>query len=114
MPGKTSNLTAKQSYITELVAHNNLPTQIIVNQRYITPEVRKVSDILITTTDNNIWTIHSLLAAEVFKLDLQPWQYCTIIDREQNTVKMGFLLVLTHKLEENTYSNHVEAGEKNM
>ena len=46
--------------------------------------------ILNNTTSRNIWICQPLLAAEVFEVELHPWQYKSILHREGNTIKVGF------------------------
>ena len=37
---------------------------------------------LINTMDHNIWIRQPVLAAEVYELELHPWQFCTVLNQE--------------------------------
>ena len=81
--GKLSKLVNKGLYMVELAVHNNLPSGVVVNHSYATPEAGQVAVILINTTSRNIWICQPLLAAEIFGVELYPWstnQFC--IERE--------------------------------
>ena len=94
VPGKLSNLVTKESYMIELAAHNNLPSGVVVNCSYVTPKAGQVAVILINTTSRNIWIHQPLLAAKIYKVELHPWQYISILYREGNTIKVGFQLIV--------------------
>ena len=74
----------------ELAAHKNLPPGIVVNCSYVTPKAGQLVVILINTSNRNIWTCQPLLAAEVYEVELHPWQYLSVLYREGNTFKAGF------------------------
>ena len=85
--GKLSKLVKKGSYIVELAVHNNLPSGVVVNCCYTTPKAGQVSVILINTTSRNNWICQPLLAAEIFEVELHPWQYKSVLQREGNTTE---------------------------
>ena len=80
----------KGSYLVESAAHNNLPSGVVVNHSYATSKAGQVAVILINTTSRNIWICQPLLAAEIFEVELHPWQYRSILHQQGNTIKVGF------------------------
>ena len=72
IPSNMSVLDGKRSYFLEKAAHNNLPSGIAVNTCYVAPKARKVSIILINTTNNNMWIRQPLLAAEMYEVNIEP------------------------------------------
>ena len=76
--------------MVELGVHNNLPSGVVVNHSYVTPKAGQVAVILINTTSRNIWICQPLLAAEIFEVQLHPWQYKSVLHREGNTIKVHF------------------------
>ena len=90
VPGKLSKLVTKGSYKVELAAHNNLPSGVVVNHSYVTPKAGQVAVTLINTTSRNIWICQPLLAANIYEVELHPWQYKSILHKEGNTIKVGF------------------------
>ena len=99
VPGKVSKLATKGLYMVELAAHNNLPSGVVVNCSYVTPKAGQVVVILINTTNRNIWIQQPLLAAEVYEVELHPWQCCSMLYREGNTIKVGLQLVVPPEVE---------------
>ena len=73
IPGKTSKIN-KGSYMLETAAHVNLPLGIVVNHSYDTSKAGRMSVILINTTSRNIWIMQPLLAADIYEVELHPWQ----------------------------------------
>ena len=90
VPGKLSKLVTKGSYMIALAVHNNLPSSVVVNCSYVTLKEGQMVVILINTTSRNIWICQPLVAAEIFEVELHPWQYKSILYREGNTIKVGF------------------------
>ena len=78
IPGSVSKLVAKESYMVELAAHNNLPSGVLINHSYVTPKVGQVAVILINIASRNIWINEPLLAADIFEVELYPWQYHSV------------------------------------
>ena len=70
------NLTKNMCYMLEISAHNNLPLGVAVNHRYVSPKAGRVLVILINTTSRNIWIGQPLLAANIYEIELHPWQLC--------------------------------------
>ena len=93
--------------MVELAAHNNLPSGVVVNCSYVTLKAGKVAMILINTTNRNIWICWPLLAAEVYEVELHPWQYHSMLYREGNINKVGFQPVVTPKIEGSLQVNQV-------
>ena len=96
----------------ELAAHNNLPSVIVVNCSYVTPKAGQVVVILINTTNINIWICQPLLAVDIFKVKLYPWQYHSVLYREGNTFKVGFQPIVPPEVEGNLQDNQMEAKVK--
>ena len=97
--GKLSKLVKNGSYLVESAAHNNLPSGVVVNCSYATSKAGQVVVILINTTSRNIWICQQLLAAEIYEVELHPWQYKSILHREGNTIKVGFQPVVPPEVE---------------
>ena len=106
--GKLSKLVKNGSYLVESAAHNNLPSGVVVNCSYATSKAGQVVVILINTTSKNIWIHHPLLAAEIFEVELHPWQYKSILHREGNTIKVGFQPIVPPEVEGDLQTNQVE------
>ena len=112
VPGKLSKLVTKELYMIELAAHNNLPSGVVVNYSYVTHKAGQVVVILINTNSRNIWICQPLLAAEIYEVELHPWQYKSMLYREGNTVKIGFQQIVLPEVEGNLQTNHVEVKVK--
>ena len=80
--GKTSRFSNKRSYMLETATHDYLPSGIIVNCSYDTPKAGRMSVILVNTTSRNIWIRQPLLAADIYEVELHPWQYHENLNRE--------------------------------
>ena len=98
--------------MVELAGHNNLPSDVVANCSYATPKAGKVAVILINTTSRNIWICQPLLAAEIFEVELHPWQYTSILHREGNTIKVGFQPIVPPEVEGDLQTNQVEVKVK--
>ena len=110
--GKLLKLVKKGSYLVESAAHNNLPSGVVVNCSYATSKAGQVVVILINTTSRNIWICQPLLAAEIFEVELHPWQYKSILHREGNTIKVGFQPIVPPEVEGDLQTNQVEVKVK--
>ena len=110
--GKLSKLMKKGSYLVESAAHNNLPSGVVVNHSYATSKAGQVAVILINTTSRNIWICQPLLAAEIFEVELHPWQYKSILHREGNTIKVGFQPIVPPDVEGDLQTDQVEVKLK--
>ena len=77
------------------------------------PNARRVSIILINTTNHNIWIRQPVLVANIFKVEVEPWQYCIIMEQERGEIIIRFQPVPPQ--ESNTEINiiAVEVTEKN-
>ena len=106
--GKLLKLVKKGSHLVESAAHNNLPSGVVVNHSYATSKAGQVAVILINTTGRNIWICQSLLAAEIFEVELHPWQYKSILHIEGNTIKVGFQPIVPPEVEGDLQMNQVE------
>ena len=95
----------------ELALHNNFPSGVEVNHSYLIPKTGQVAVILINTTNRNIWIHQPLLAAEVNKVELHPWQYPSMLYRE-NTIKVGFQPKVLPEVEGSLWANQVEVKVK--
>ena len=96
----------------ELPAHNNLPSGVMANHSYVTPKAGPVAVILINTTNRNIWICQALLAAKVYEVQLHPWQYCSMLCREGNTIQLGFQPVDPQEVEVRLQRNQVKVKLK--
>ena len=67
--------------MVELAVYSNLPSGVVVNYSYVTPKAGQVALILINTTSRNIWISQPLLTAEIFDVELHPWQYKSVLHR---------------------------------
>ena len=110
--GKLTKLVNKGWYMVELAVHNNLPSGVVVNHSYVTPKAGQVAVILINTTIRNIWICQPLLAAEIFEVELHPWQYKSVLYREGNTIKVGFQPIVPPEVEGGLQTNQVEVEVK--
>ena len=84
----------------------------MVNCSYATSKAGQVAVILINTTNRNIWICQLLLAAEVFEVELHPWQYKSVLHREGNTIKVGFQPVVPPGVEGDLQTNQVDVEVK--
>ena len=84
----------------------------MVNHSYATPKAGQVVVILINITSRNIWICQSLLAAEIFEVELHPWQYKSVLHREGNTIKVGFQPIVPPEVEVGPQTNQVEVEVK--
>ena len=71
-----------------------------------------MSVILVNTTNRNIWIRQPLLAADIYEVELHPWQYCTNLNREGNDIKINFQLTIPPEIEYDLQCNQVEAEER--
>ena len=114
VPGKISKVNNKGSYMLKTAAHANLPSGIVVNCSYDTPKLGRMSVILVNTTNRNIWIRQPLLAADIYEVELHPWQYCTNLNREGNDIKINFQLTIPPEIECNLQCNQVEAEGRSV
>ena len=112
VPGKLSKLVKKGSYLVESAVHNNLPSGLVVNCSYATSKAGQVAVILINITSRNIWIHQPLLAAEIYEVELHPWQYKSVLHREGNTIKVGFQPIVPLEVEGDLQTNQVEVEVK--
>ena len=110
--GKLSMLVTKGLYMIELAVHNNLPSGVVVKHSYVTPKAGQVAVILINTTSRNIWICQPLLAAEIYKVELHPWQYKSVLYREGNTMKVGLQPIVPPQVKGGLQTNQVEVKVK--
>ena len=109
VPGKISRINNKGSYMLETAVHANLPSGIVVNHSYDTPKSGRMSVILVNTTSRNIWIRQPLLTADIYEVELHPWQYCANLNREGNDIKINFQLPIPPDIECNLQCDQVEA-----
>ena len=83
----------------ELATHNSLPSGVVVNYDYVTPETEQVAVILINANNRNIWIHQPLLAAEIYEVELHSWQYHSVLYKEGNTIKVGFQPIVPPEVE---------------
>ena len=100
--------------MVELAVHNNLLSGVVVNCSYVTPKAGQVAVILINTTCMNIWICNTLLASEIFEVELHPWQYQSMLYREGNTIKVGFQPIVPPDVEGGLWVNQVEVKVKEV
>ena len=111
VPGNTTKIEKGQSYIVEQAAHHNLPHGLVVKNCCVTSKAGRVPVILINTTDQNIWVRHLLLAAGLFKVEVEPQQYCTEFNCEGDEITISFLPAPPHEGKEQVENNAVEVEE---
>ena len=80
--------------------------------RWADPEGRTGGLILINTTNKNIWISQPLLAAKAYEVELHPWQYHSMLYREQNTIKDGFKPVVPLEVKGSLQANQMEVKVK--
>ena len=108
--GKVSKPVVKRSYMLGSAAHNNLPSGIVVDHSYVTPKAGQVALILINTTDRNVWICHleqPLAAADIYEVELYPWQYHLMLNTERKSIKIGFQLVVPPEVEGSLQTNQI-------
>ena len=71
-----------------------------------------MSVILVNTTNRNIWIRQPLLAADIYEVELHPWQYRMSLNREGNDIKINFQLTIPPEIEYDLQCNKVEAEER--
>ena len=107
--GKISKINNKRSYMLGTATHANLPSGIIVNCSSDTPKSGGMSIILVNTTRRNIWVRQPLLAADIYEVELHPWQYHANVNKEGNDIKNNFQLAIPPEIECDLQCNQVEA-----
>ena len=55
-----------------------------------------------------------LAAADIYEVELHPWQYCANLNREDNDIKITFWLAIPPETKHDLQSNQVEAEEKSV
>ena len=95
----------------EQAVHHNLLHGLVVNSCCVTPKARKVQVILINTTDQNIWAWQPLLAAELFKVEVELQLYHTEINHEGVEIVISFLPAPPCEGQEQVENNAVEVEE---
>ena len=98
----------------DLAAHNNLPLGVVVNGSYVTPKAGQVAVIPSNTTNRNIWICQLLLAAEIYEVELHPWQYLSLLYKEGNTIKVGYQPIVPPEDEGYLQTYQVEVEVKNV
>ena len=53
-----------------------------------------------------------MLAADIYKVQLHPWQYGSVLYREGNTIKVGFQPIVPPEMEGSPKANQVEVKVK--
>ena len=93
VPGLFNKLKEqKESVLVRQVRHHNLPNEISINSCYAKPINRPIPIVIIDTSSENTWIKQPQLAAEIFEVNFKPWQYNTLMDQEDNTIKMTLKL----------------------
>ena len=110
--GKTAKLNTNWFYLIELAFDHNLPNCLMENDCYVTQKARRVSVILINTTDQNIWIKQPFLYAKVFETEPHCWQYHTILDRIWEEIATRFQPVRSQETESTISSNTLEVTQK--
>ena len=98
--------------MVEFASHNNLPSGVVVNRSYATSKAGQVVVTINNTTTRNIWMCQPLLAAKIFEVELHPWQYKSILHREDNTIKVCFQPIVPPEVEGGLQTNQVEVKVK--
>ena len=70
---------------------HNLLMGVIVNRAMVTPKrSKKVPVVLANTNSYNIWIHQPLLAADIVEVETCPWDYQTILSRDDKEIKGSF------------------------
>ena len=109
--GKISKINNKGSHMLKTAAYANLPSGIVVNCSYDTPKSGRMSVILVNTISRNIWIRQPLLAADIYEVELHPWQYCANLHREGMTLKSIFSWSFHQKLNVISSATRWKQGE---
>ena len=112
--GKTSKINSNRSYMVETAAHANWPSGIVVNCSYDILQTSRTSMIEVNNTSRNIWIRQPFPTADIYKVELHPWQYCANLNREGNDIKISFQLAIPPEIEHDLQSNQMEAVEKSV
>ena len=99
VPGRTSKVITKKSYMPELAAYSNVLSGVMVYCNYVTQKAGQVGVIVINTTNRNICICQPLLATYVYEVELHPWQNCTTLHRKENFIKIIFQLLVPQEVE---------------
>ena len=74
----------------------------------VTPKrSKKVLVILANTNSYNIWICQPLLAADIVEVESCPWDYQTILSREDKNIKASFCRVPPPEVQEEVFANAV-------
>ena len=90
----------------------NLPMGVVVNRAMVTPKrSKKVPVMLANTNSYNIWIRQPLLAADVVEVESCPWDYQTILSREDKNIKASFCRVPPPEVQEEVFANAVVSSQ---
>ena len=67
-----------------------MPISIVVNQCLVNLKAKIVPVTLVNTKNYNTWLQQHLLEAKLYNVEYHPWKYKTILDQEENDIKIGF------------------------
>ena len=110
--GKTDKITRRLTCMVEGRDMCNLPMGVIVNRAMVTPKrSKKVPVILANTNSYNIWIRQPLLAANVVEVESCPWDYQTILSREDKNIKASFCRVPPPEVQEEVFANAVVSSQ---
>ena len=91
---------------------HNLPMGVVVNRAMVTPKrSKKVPVVLANTNSYNIWIRQPLLAADVVEVESCPWDYQTILSRDDKEIKASFCRVPPPEVQEDVFTHNVMTTE---
>ena len=73
--GIGTKLPYKATCLVQQAENSNLPPGIVVNSCYVKPTKNNVPVILINTNSYNVWIRQPLLVAELYDVELCPWDH---------------------------------------
>ena len=106
--GKTNKITRQLTCMVEGRDICNLPMGVVVNRAMVTPKRSKKAPVILANTNSyNIWIRQPLLAADVVEVESCPWDYQTILSREDKNIKASFCRVPPPEVQKEVFSNAV-------
>ena len=106
--GKTNKITRHLTCMVESRDIHNLPMGVNVNRIMVTPKhSKKVPVVLVNTNSYNIWIRQPLLADDVVEVESCPWDYQTILSRDDKDIKASFCPIPPPKVQEEVFTSSV-------
>ena len=107
--GYTPNVPPKLECILEMAENNNLPLGVILNSTLVTTSRSKqVPVILMNMNSHNVWIRQPLFAGELYQAEHSPWEYETVVYKENEEIKFGFQPVPNQEIQAEISATHAE------